>query len=250
MAPLLASAGDFSVAPIRMFLDKERKSSVVTITNNGTEPLRFEIKPKEWTQDVGGKDVYLDTNDLLVFPRLMTLDGREDRDIRIGMKIPPGDNEKTYRVFINELPPSTPPGTTGADAANVGFLINFAMPVFFAPINPEAALVISRLSLANGEVRVGLSNTGNVFQFVQEMSIAGLDASGQEIFREPVAERYILAGGARSYGQAVPPDQCDSLAVIKFSVRTDKMSANEKKNVDRQFCNSRSPESSSADTSR
>ena len=110
-------AGDFSVAPIRMFLSKDRKSDVVTVRNNGTTPLQFEIRPKKWTQDEDGKDVYSDTEELLIFPGLMTLKGGEDRDIRIGMKIPPGASENTYRVFINELPPLQTRDASGTSTA-------------------------------------------------------------------------------------------------------------------------------------
>ncbi len=147
-----ALPGDFSVSPIRIFLDKDRKAEVVTVRNNGTVPLQFEIRPKGWTQDVSGEDIYSDTEEVLVFPRLMTLKGGEARDIRIGMKIPPGATEKTYRVYITELPQTNKSDDANRGAANVGFLINFGAPVFFAPIDPAPALGIARLDLADGRV--------------------------------------------------------------------------------------------------
>ena len=240
-------AGDFSVAPIRMFLSKDRKSDVVTVRNNGTTPLQFEIRPKKWTQDADGTDVYADTEELLIFPGLMTLKGGEDRDIRIGMKIPPGASENTYRVFIDELPPSQ---TGDANAANVGFLINFGLPVFFAPIEPKAQLQIEALSLAGGQVSARLVNSGNVFQFIQEMAVIGLDASGTEIFRQPLTDRYLLAGTARTYTTIISSDHCKALAVVEFSVRTDKSSANANKNADEHACATENPEASPGDNSR
>jgi len=247
--PATAIAGDFSVAPIRMFLGANRKADVVTIKNNGTNPLRFEIQPKEWTQDADGKDVYAETGDLLVFPRLMTLRGGEDRDIRVGMKIPRGNIERTYRVFINELPPPVQPGASNG-AANVGFLINFGLPVFFAPIKPVSQLKVEDVSLAGDQVNVRLANTGNIFQFVEEMTIVGLDASGAELFREPIVDRYLLAGSVKSYTASVPAEKCKTLAVVSFSVRTDKASTNAKKDVNKNFCGSANPEHSSDDAPR
>ena len=241
-------AGDFSVAPIRMFLGKDRKSDVVTVRNNGTSPLQFEIRPKRWTQDAEGNDIYSDTEELLIFPKLMTLNGGEDRDIRIGMKIPPGKSENTYRVFITELPPPAPSGTS--NAANVGFLINFGLPVFFAPIKPEPQLQIEHLSLAQGQVSAQLVNSGNVFVFVQEMSIVGRDASGAEIFRQPITDRYLLAGTAKTYTTVIPADQCKAMATVEFSVRTDKTSANANKNANERACASENPEASPGDNSR
>jgi fimbrial chaperone protein len=209
--------------------------------------LQFEIRPKKWTQDEDGKDVYSDTEELLIFPGLMTLKGGEDRDIRIGMKIPPGASESTYRVFINELPPLQ---TENATAANVGFLINFGLPVFFAPIEPKAQLLIEDLSLVDGQVSARLLNSGNVFQFIQDMAIIGLDASGAEIFHRPISDRYLLTGTAKTYTTVIPADQCKAVAVIEYSVRTDKTSANENKNADEHACASKNPEPSPDKTLR
>ena len=243
-------AGDFSVAPIRMFLGADRMAGTVTIKNSGTASLHFEVLPRQWSQDADGNDVYLDTEDILIFPRLMTLKGGEDRDLRIGMKMPPGEIEKTYRVFINELPPTGGTGAQGQGGANVGFLINFALPVFFAPRQPVAAIEVTRLSAENGQVGVRLANTGNVFQFVQEMIIVGLDASGAEIYREPVTDRYLLAGSVKSYAVNLSPDLCKALTAVAFSVRTDKSSANAKKDVVKNACASANPEISPSDPPR
>lgn len=248
--PATCVAGDFSVAPIRMFLGADRMAGTVTIRNSGKTPLHFEILPKEWSQDADGNDVYLDTEDILIFPRLMTLKGGEDRDLRIGMKIPAGSTEKTYRVFINELPPVEAPNSTSQSGANVGFLINFALPVFYAPREPVAAIEITNLSLEHGQISVRLANTGSVFQFVQEMMIVGLDASGAEIHREPVADRYLLAGSVKSYVANISPDVCKALTTVAFSVRTDKSSANAKTDVDLNACASANPEISPSDSPR
>lgn len=248
--PASCLAGDFSVAPIRMFLSADRIAGTVTIKNNGTAPLHFEILPREWTQDADGNDVYLDTDDILIFPRLMTLKGGEDRDLRIGMKMTPRESEKTYRVFINELPPTAATDASGQRGANVGFLINFALPVFFAPRTPVAAIEATTLSLENGQVSVRLANTGNVFQFVQEMFIVGFDASGAEIYREPVADRYLLAGSVKSYVVNLSPDVCQALTTVAFSVRTDKSSSNAKKEVDKTACTSANPAHSPSNAPR
>jgi fimbrial chaperone protein len=240
--PQTVLAGDFSVAPIRIFLDNDRKSGVVTVKNNGNVPLRFEILPKQWTQSPDGEDVYAQTSELLVFPRLMSLDGGQERDIRIGTKVGTGKTEKTYRVFINELPPSTQSDTSTPGAANVAFLINFGLPVFVAPFDPGPVLKVSNLSVSNGQVKLQLNNAGNVFQFIQDMVVIGLDASGVEMFREAISDRYLLAGTAKSYTAVIPPDYCKALAAVALEVSTDKMSANANTNVDADSCASSDPD--------
>ena len=247
-----ALAGDFSINPIRIFLSKDRKADVVTVRNNGTVPLQFEIRPREWTQAPSGEDVYVDTRDLLVFPRLMVLKGGEDRDIRIGMRIPPGATEKTYRVYINELPPTVnPEDADGPSAnANVGFLINFALPVFFAPLEPAPALQVTHFDLSGGRIDVKLANTGNTHLFVEEMVLIGSDASGAEVYRKAIPERYVLAGTTRSYEENIPTQDCAALAAVVFSVRTDKTIADAKKEIDNHSCGSAIPGTPAPDSAR
>jgi fimbrial chaperone protein len=246
----VAWSGDFSVSPIRVFLDKDRKTEVVTVTNSGTVPLQFEIRPKEWTQNEAGEDIYTDTRDVLTFPRLMTLKGGEARDVRIGMKIPPGTTEKTYRVFIAELPPQNSTDDTNAGGTNVAFLISFAAPVFYSPIKRGPTLEITRFDLADNRIDATLKNTGNVHLFVEEMSVVGLNATGGEIYRELIPERYLLAGTTKSYTLDLSSAQCEVLASIAYNVRTNELSADAKKDVGKSSCGSRMPESPATDSAR
>ncbi|HUU72528.1 MAG TPA: fimbria/pilus periplasmic chaperone [Burkholderiales bacterium] len=246
--PVNALSGDFSVTPIRVYLDKDRKADVVTVKNSGIVPLQFEIRPRAWTQNASGEDVYVDTREVLAFPRLMTLKGGEERDIRIGMKIPPGAIEKTYRVYIAELPPTSRPDDSASDGTNVAFLINFAAPVFFAPIKPEPSLEIGRFDLADNRVDTTLKNSGNVHLFVEEMTVVGLDASDNEVYRETIPERYLLAGTTRAYKLDIPPGQCQALTTIIYNVRTNKLSANAKKDVGKNSCSSKKSDTPAADS--
>jgi len=250
LLPTAAWPGDFSVSPIRIFLDKDRKADVVTVTNSGTVPLQFEIRPREWTQNATGEDVYVDTRDVLVFPRLMTLEGGESRDVRVGMKIPPGTTEKTYRVFIAELPPQSADDDANAGGTNVAFLISFAAPIFYSPIKRDPTLEIARFDLADNRIDATLANGGNVHLFVEEMSVVGLNATGGEVYRETIPERYLLAGTTRSYTLDLSPAQCEALASIAYNVRTNELSANAKKDVGKNFCSSRMPESPATDSTR
>jgi fimbrial chaperone protein len=213
-------------------------------------PLQFEIRPREWSQNEAGEDVYIDTREVLAFPRLMTLKGGEARDVRIGMKTPPGPVEKTYRVFIAELPPHTEPDGASASGTNVAFLISFAAPVFYSPIKRDPTLEITRFDLADNRIDATLKNAGNVHLFVEEMTVVGLDATGDEIYRELIPERYLLAGTTKSYTLDLSPAQCEVLASLAYNVRTNELSADAKKDVGKNSCSSRMPESPATDSAR
>ncbi len=82
------------------------------------------------------------------------------------------------------------------------------------------------------------------------MTIVGFDASGTEVYRESIPERYLLPGTTKSYTQEMTVDECQAVAVVAYSVRTDKLSTNAKKEVDRNSCNRTESENPAADNAR
>src|SRR3972149_1429760 len=99
-----ALAGDFQVSPITLELGRGTNSGVFTVINEGQEKINFQIAVSEWTQDSTGKDVYSETTDIIFFLKIMTLEVGEQRVIRVGLKGPWGREEKTYRIFIEQIP--------------------------------------------------------------------------------------------------------------------------------------------------
>ena len=53
---LAAHGGDFGVSPIRVDLDRNTKSALITVTNDDARPLAFQVRAMEWTQDAAGAD--------------------------------------------------------------------------------------------------------------------------------------------------------------------------------------------------
>ncbi len=74
--PAVACSGQWRVAPARIFLDRDAKSSVITVVNDGDEKINLQGKAMEWSQDPEGKDVYQETKDLVFFPRILMIDRR------------------------------------------------------------------------------------------------------------------------------------------------------------------------------
>ena len=109
------------MTPIRLDLGKDAKSSVITVTNEAEEKLNVQMKAMEWSQDADGKDVYTDTSDIIFFPKIMTIEKKEDRIIRVGIKALAVLREKTYRLFVEEIPePKKAQGTSVAIAIRFG----------------------------------------------------------------------------------------------------------------------------------
>jgi len=104
LLPAIAWAGEWRVTPIRLDLGKDAKNSAVTVFNRVGERLQVQMDAMEWTQDAEGKDRYKETRDILFFPRIMIFDRKGEKILRAGIKIPAIEKEKTYRLFIEEIP--------------------------------------------------------------------------------------------------------------------------------------------------
>src|SRR5450432_1756242 len=104
-APSLV-AGEFTINPLRVNLDRATRSSEITVRNDDTAPLRMQVQAMSWRQDAEGKDQYEVSDDLIYFPRALEILPGESRIIRVGVKAAPVSREETYRLFIEELPPA------------------------------------------------------------------------------------------------------------------------------------------------
>ena len=160
-----AKAGEFSVNPIRIDLGVSVRSGVITIKNDDQQKLSFQIEAKEWTQDAAGKDQYTDTDALIFFPKIMSVEPGETGLIRVGAKATALPTEKTYRLFMEEMPGATK--KVEGSGAQINVLIRFGAPVFVAPLKPQDSLDIESFGLTKGNVSILAKNTGNRHQVVQ-----------------------------------------------------------------------------------
>lgn len=229
-----ALAGEFSVNPIRVELGPAARSAVITITNEGNEKLNFQIQGMEWSQNAAGKDEYKETRELIFFPRIMSVEPGQEGVVRIGVKAQATSTEKTYRLFVEELPGAQKaPQTAGAQ---INFLIRLGVPIFAAPSRPQDGLAIEGFELRNGLVALSATNTGNRHQVVKGVRLKGTDSTGNAVYGLDIADRYLLAGTRKSYTTAIAAEQCRRIAVLAVEVQTDKLSETQKLDVTGAMC--------------
>jgi fimbrial chaperone protein len=231
LLPDSARGGEFRVTPIRLALDARTKTGVITVTNEAEEKLQCQMKAFEWTQDEGGKDVYEETQDLVFFPKIMTVDPKSERVIRAGIKIPVVAKEKTYRLFIEEIPePKKAQGTAVAVA------IRFGVPIFSQPVKEEAKGAIERFDLSKGTVTLALKNTGNVHLVITRVRLLGWDQKGGQTLAKDLSGWYLLNGVSRTYSAPLARDACTKTATLDVEVVTDKINLKHKLNTDASMC--------------
>ena len=234
MFPVDGRCGQWRVAPARVFLDRDIKSSVITVVNEGDAKINLQGKAMEWSQDAEGKDVYKDTEELVFFPRMLLVNKGEQKIIRAGMKIPAAAREKTYRLFIEEIPE---PRKSPSDAAQLTVAVRFGVPVFVKPLKEEVKGELTTAALAKGVVTATVKNTGNTHFRISDISLKGTNSQGAETFATKIDGWYLLAGAVRNYTAPIPQGKCAETSQVEIIVSTDaKITLKRQLNVDKAQC--------------
>jgi fimbrial chaperone protein len=214
--PAASIAGLFSISPIRLDLDGRNKTDSITIGNNETErKIDMQAKLFGWTQDAEGNDVYVESNDLVFFPRIFSVDRQDQRVIRVGLKVPAGAMEQSYRLFVEELPPPPDPAKRGAQ---VQFVLRFGVPIFVRPDNERLAGAIEGLEAAATTATVVIRNTGN-----QNFQILSLSVKSQAGYDKEIVGGYVLAGATKRISAPFPGELCRTLGKLQIVMKTDRI---------------------------
>jgi fimbrial chaperone protein len=232
LVPSGAFSGEFRVTPIRLDFDRGTKSGMITIVNEGGDRLNVQMKAFEWTQNADGKDEYTETNDIIFFPRIMSLEKSEEKILRAGIKIPATTKEKTYRLFIEEIPEPKK-----AEGVHVAITIRFGVPIFVKPLKEELKGEIEKVELSKGVLNALIKNKGNSHFIIHSVNIRGKNAKGKEILSKELSGWYLLSGVSRAYTLSMLKESCDDLARLDIEVKTDRFILNGKLDVDQAMCN-------------
>jgi len=232
-------AGDFQIQPTSLTMNANEKSGVFSVVNTGNEKIDFQVDAKEWTQDSKGKDVYADTKEVIFFPKIMTVEAHEQRAIRIGIKVPPSQKEKTFRLFVEEIP--TPKKDTemqqiGKIRAGLTIAFRFATPIFVRPLKPQESAVVEKIEMSKGVVKAVVKNTGNVHIKLSNVTFRGIAADGKELFTKEIAGWYILNGISVPYEAAVPKESCEGLVKIETQAKSESLTINGTMSVQKKMC--------------
>jgi len=210
-----AAAATYTVNPTRVYLNASAGSALMTLKNESPEPLRMQVKAQRWAQTLDGEMQLSATEDLIVFPALLTLKPGEERKIRVATSVPFGVVEKTYRIYVEELPPTT---AEKAEGASVKILTRMGVPVFLQPAHPQAAALLRDVSLSNGVLTFQLVNTGNSHFLPNSVTVRAFSAGGAPVSDWPVNGWYVLAGSARAFSLTLDTPACDRIRSLLVEV--------------------------------
>jgi fimbrial chaperone protein len=209
----LGQAGSFQVNPIRVTLTSQVASVLINVRNENTDSLRIQVEAAAWNQTKQGEMQLAPTKEIAFYPTLMSIAPGEERNIRVAAKTTPQSLEKTYRIFITELPDAAKSKT-----AAVRMLTRFSIPIFLQPEKSSAQLQIDQFNWQRGEFSFELMNNGNVHSLPRDIWLKGTAADGTVVFEKQLAPWYVLARSSREYRGELPKTDCAKIKTLTVQV--------------------------------
>lgn len=196
----------FTVNPTVIELTSRTKTAMLTVRNESNETLRFQLTVFAWSQRPDGQMDLTPTEDIVFFPTLFTVEPKQDRRVRVGTATPFGPSEKSYRIFVEELPSAQ--AAPQAAGSEIKVLTRMGLPIFMRPAAPKSSTGLSDLGLKNGRVEFDLRNLGNIHVIPRDSKIVGIGERGDRLFSSDLQSWYVLASGVRHYSVDLHGGQC------------------------------------------
>ena len=207
----------FNVSPVKIFLSAETKSALLNIRNDSAEKMRFELVVYSWNQNSLGEMVLTPTTDIVFYPSLLSLEPGEERKVRIGILSPAIASEKTYRIFVEELP-----SARKVQGQHIHILTRLGIPIFVQPEKQTTNPRIEDMKVQQGKFSFNARNKGNVHLLVQSLRIRGIGAEGGVLLEAEVPGWYVLAGSHSAFQLDLSKKTCDQLEILTLDLETER----------------------------
>jgi len=205
-----AVAGTVTVSPTRLTIARSGTSADLGLTNAGTTPIRFSVRAFRWRQTLDGVVELTPTDELIVFPQILTIASQERRTVRVAFTGPLPATEADYRILASELPiaddASAPPGLT--------IRSKLSMPVFIVPSQAHHEVAIEEARATAGKMAFDLTERGSAHDFLKTVRIRGENAQGTTLFDHTFEGWYVLPAEPRRFEVPLPPSACRRLAHV------------------------------------
>ena len=212
-----ARASGLNVSPVQLWLSPEVSKSLINLRNEGPDEARYQISAALWDEDARTGMKLSPTEDIVVFPTVLQLKPGETKGLRVGPAVPFGPIEKTYRIFIEEMPAPQKAETR----ATVRVLTRIGIPVFLAPVKAFEDRRLSAIEVGKIGASIDVENTGNVHFRVETVRLEGFGEGGAKLFEKQAQGWYVLAAGHKRYDLEIPRAACGQVRRLVVSVKTD-----------------------------
>jgi fimbrial chaperone protein len=174
---LPAFCGTFTVSPVRINLSFSRPNSILQVVNRNDEPATIQAHVVLWTTD-GEKDVYQDTDDVMLNPPIASLGAKQTQFIRLGLRWPnETKQERSYRLVLEEVPQPLKPGFQG-----IRTLLRLVIPIFVSPrVTSSPRLSWEAVRTDDAHVKLVAKNLGSAHIQIKSVDLASADQPAAHI---------------------------------------------------------------------
>jgi fimbrial chaperone protein len=224
-------SGTFQVNPIRITLSRQSSSSLLSVRNDSAEKIRFQIGVFAWDQNSKGEMVLNPTEELIFYPTLLALEPGDERRIRVGTDDPIVASEKSYRIFIEELPP-----LENSQSDGIRILTKMGVPIFIQPSKPTVQGRLDQMGFHGSDFFFEIKNLGNVHFFPRTIRVKGAGSQGETFLERELQSWYILAGGTREYRVEISRADCERIQSLTVEVELEDKTLKENVPLPPQTC--------------
>lgn len=189
-----ASAGPFSVSPVRIYMTPKDRAVAVTVTNEGEDALVMQADLYLWRQKPGGGDDLTPTEDVFLSPPILKLAPKARQVVRLARLTPAqGGEQLAYRLILREVAEARPVAKEGMQ---VQIALAFSIPVFITPPGANHQLGCTIARVAPDTVRADCENPGKAYVHPRQLTLSG--ANGEK-WASRDSGGYMLPGIKRSF---------------------------------------------------
>ncbi|MDR0182336.1 fimbrial biogenesis chaperone [Lysobacter arvi] len=196
----VAHAGSIHVMPTTITLGPGKATAVMTITNEGDEPINAQVRVYGWDQG-DGKDVLTATQKVVVSPPMTTLAPKQTQSIRIvRVDKSPAGAEEAYRLLVDEVPDPAKAPTTG-----VAVQMRYSVPVFVMPkatMPPGSVTVTAQMD--GRSLALKAHNPSDTHVQIANVSVEHPGGAITPAMSGLIG--YVLPGGTMQWTLDVPPN--------------------------------------------
>ena len=181
------------VQPLTVEVTSPAQASAVSVQNRGARPMNLQVRVFDWTQ-VNGQDQIAPTTEVVASPPAMTIPPGASYTVRIARTAGPvAMGERSYRLWIDELPP--PAGQMPSGGGEVDVRLRYDLPAFFRDGDPQPALAW-RAYRSGGQLVIEATNSGRSHARIDNLRLEGAQAP---ISFGSGLNGYVLPGATRRW---------------------------------------------------
>lgn len=185
--PAAVGAMTLKIFPVLILLPPEEPVQTMTVENGGEANARVQVRVLAWHQE-NGEDVFTETRDVLANPAQFEVMPGAQQLIRFGSRTPQNQSERSYRVFLEEVPTGGPraPG-------EVQTLLRISVPIFVPGKEQIGKLDWKAWPSGAGKVTVAIRNQGTTHIHFNRFGVS----RGGKLLGQQDMSVYLLPGATR-----------------------------------------------------